>query len=32
LRAIVTDDERSAVGEVLANLRHECDAFEETAA
>jgi ParB-like chromosome segregation protein Spo0J len=32
LRSIVTDDERSAVGEVLANLRSEFDAFEETAA
>jgi len=32
LRSIVTDDERSAVGEVLANLRSEFDAFEGTAA
>jgi len=32
LRSIVTDDERSAVGEVLATLRSEFDAFEETAA
>ena len=32
LRTIVTDDERSAVAEVLSSLRSELDAFEETAA
>ena len=31
LRAIVTDDERSAVVDILANLRSELDAFEEAA-